>query len=219
FTTLQKQTADQQESNRQFMRNLAIQRLGIAQAREQRLQQAESAFPGTSLKDLNKKLETANSAVASLTGQYNLKVKQGDAKEIAKVETALRGAKDKQEYLNLLIQEKSGTTPPEVQFLYTDLGQAITSGIFGDPADPEAQRTIRAARQIVANRQRRQQQGAKASTPMLPPIKTPTNSTPNPVPNPKPTPQPTPKPTTSTPKSQFVPGGKIIVNGKEVKLR
>jgi len=161
FTTLQKQTADQQESNRQFMRNLAIQRLGIAQAREQRLQQAESAFPGTSLKDLNKKLETANSAVASLTGQYNLKVKQGDAKEIAKAETALRGAKDKQEYLNLLIQEKSGTTPPEVQFLYTDLGQAITSGIFGDPADPEAQRTIRAARQIVANRQRRQQQGAQ----------------------------------------------------------
>jgi hypothetical protein len=158
---LQKQTADQQESNRQFMRNLAIQRLGIAQAREQRLQQAESAFPGTSLKDLNKKLETANSAVASLTGQYNLKVKQGDAKEIAKAETALRGAKDKQEYLNLLIQEKSGTTPPEVQFLYTDLGQAITSGIFGDPADPEAQRTIRAARQIVANRQRRQQQGAQ----------------------------------------------------------
>ena len=66
-----------------------------------------------------------------------------------------------QEYLNLLIQEKSGTTPPEVQFLYTDLGQAITSGIFGDPADPEAQRTIRAARQIVANRQRRQQQGAQ----------------------------------------------------------
>ncbi len=200
FTTLQKQTADQQESNRQFMRNLAIQRLGIAQAREQRLQQAESAFPGTSLKDLNKKLETANSAVASLTGQYNLKVKQGDAKEIAKVETALRGAKDKQEYLNLLIQEKSGTTPPEVQFLYTDLGQAITSGIFGDPADPEAQRTIRAARQIVANRQRRQQQGAKASTPMLPLANTPTNPTPNPVPNPTPKPQPTPKPTTPTPK-------------------
>ena len=219
FVSLDKQKFDWSREQGMFMRDLAIQRLGIAQAREQRLQQAESAFPGTSLKDLNKKLETANSAVASLTGQYNLKVKQGDAKEIAKAETALRGAKDKQEYLNLLIQEKSGNTPPEVQFLYTDLGQAITSGIFGDPADPEAQRTIRAARQIVANRQRRQQQGAKASSPMLPPLKTPTNSTPNPVPNPKPTPQPTPKPTTPTPKPQFVPGGKIIVNGKEIKLR
>lgn len=194
FVSLEKQKFDWSQEQGMFMRNLAIQRLGIAQARERRLQEAESAFPGTSLKDLNKKLETANSTVASLTGQYNLKVKQGDAKEIAKVETALRGAKDKQEYLNLLIQEKSGTTPPEVQFLYTDLGQAITSGIFGDPADPEAQRTIRAARQIVANRQRRQQQGAKASTPILPPVKTPTNPTPNPVPNPKPTPQPTPKP-------------------------
>ena len=225
FTTLQKQTADQAESNRAFMRNLAIQRLGIAQARERRLQEAESAFPGTSLKDLNKKLETANSTVASLTGQYNLKVKQGDAKEIAKVETALRGAKDKQEYLNLLIQEKSGTTPPEVQFLYTDLGQAITSGIFGDPADPEAQRTIRAARQIVANRQRRQQQGAqipaedltrmqsqaaqinKQQAPAKAQTKAPTTL------------PPVKTPTTSTSKPQFVPGGKIIVNGKEVKLR
>lgn len=200
FTTLQKQTADQVESNRAFMRNLAVKQLDIAQAREQRLQKAESAFPGSSLNELNKKLETINSEVTSLTGQYNLKVKQGNAKEIAKVESALRGAKDKQEYLNLLIQEKSGNTPPEIQFLYTDLGQAITSGIFGDPADPEAQRTIRAARQIVANRQRRQQQGAKASTPILPPVKTPTNSTPNPVSNPTPTPQPTPKPTAPTPK-------------------
>lgn len=186
FTTVSKQTADQAESNRQFMRNLAVERFNLAKTKEVRVAAAEIGGFG---------------------------IDKTTAKNVTKLQNEILNSK-----LDVAdAQSKFNDWDKAYQLNPKDYN-TITQRNYARTRLNASQARIKLAEEMLA-----ELKGGKKpttpSTPMLPPVKTPTNPTPNPVPNPTPKPQPTPKPTTPTPKPQFIPGGKIIVNGKEVKLR
>ena len=186
FTTLQKQTADQAESNRQFMRNLAVKRFNLAKTKEARVAAAEIGGFG---------------------------IDKTTAKNVTKLQNEILNSK-----LDVAdAQSKFNDWDKAYQLNPKDYN-TITQRNYARTRLNASQARIQLAEEMLAEL-KGGKKPATPSSPMLPPVKTPTNPTPNSVPNPTPKPQPTPKPTTPAPKPQFVPGGKIIVNGKEVKLR
>ena len=199
FTTLQKQVADQAESNRAFMRNIASNRLSLAFTRASTMSEKQPKINGFTLEQLQKKESELNNKLQGYASAKTTIQMQYGGKQSAEYDRAIIGlevqeAKDKGERdaIQMQIAKRTGVKPPAITQMYNDL-TAIGNMFIG--MAPEQKAELERIKKTYG-----QQASAKASTPMLPPIKTPTNSTPNPVPNPTPKPQPTPKPTTPTPK-------------------
>ena len=215
FTTLQKQVADQAESNRAFMRNIASNRLSLAFTRASTMSEKQPKIDGFTLEQLQKKESELNNKLQGYANAKNTIQMQYGGKQSAEYDRAIIGlevqeAKDKGERdaIQMQIAKRTGVRPPALTQMYNDL--TAIGNMFTGMA-PEQKAELERIKKTYG-----QQSPAKKTTvpPTLSPVKTLTNPTPaNPVPN------PTPKPTTPTPKPKFVPGGKIIVNGKEVKLR
>jgi hypothetical protein len=212
FTTLQKQVADQAESNRAFMRNIASSRLSLAFTRASTMSEKQPKIDGFTLEQLQKKEAELNNKLQGYASAKTTIQMQYGGKQSAEYDRAIIGlevqeAKDKGERdaIQMQIAKRTGVKPPAITQMYNDL--TAIGNMFTGMA-PEQKAELERIKKTYG-----QQAPAKAQAKA--PVKTPAN----PVPNPTPKPQPTPKPTTPTPKPQFVPGGKIIVNGKEVKLR
>ena len=121
----------------------------------------------------------------------------------------LSEAKDKGERdaIQMQIAKRTGVKPPAITQMYNDL--TAIGNMFTGMA-PEQKAELERIKKTYG-----QQSPAKASSPMLPPVKTPTNPTPNPTPKPQPTPQPTPKPTAPAPK---LGNRKVSPNGRTAKV-
>jgi len=199
FTTLQKQTADQVESNRAFMRNIASSRLSLAFTRASTMSEKQPKIDGFTLEqlqkkesELNNKLQGYASAKTTIQMQYGGKQSAEYDRAIIGLEVAEAKDKGERDAIQMQIAKRTGVKPPAITQMYNDL-TAIGNMFIG--MAPEQKAELERIKKTYG-----QQAPAKASTPMLPPANTSTNPTPNPVPNPTPKPQPTPKPTTSTPK-------------------
>ena len=210
FTTLQKQVADQAESNRAFMRNIASSRLSLAFTRASTMSEKQPKIDGFTLEqlqkkesELNNKLQGYASAKTTIQMQYGGKQSAEYDRAIIGLEVAEAKDKGERDAIQMQIAKRTGVRPPALTQMYNDL--TAIGNMFTGMA-PEQKAELEKIKKTYG-----QQAPAKASTPMLPPVKTPTNPTPNPVPNPKPTPQPTPKPTTPTPKPNPTPNPKPIV--------
>jgi hypothetical protein len=199
FTTLQKQTADQVESNRAFMRNIASSRLSLAFTRASTMSEKQPKIDGFTLEqlqkkesELNNKLQGYASAKTTIQMQYGGKQSAEYDRAIIGLEVAEAKDKGERDAIQMQIAKRTGVKPPAITQMYNDL--TAIGNMFTGMA-PEQKAELERIKKTYG-----QQAPAKVSTPMLPPANTSTNPTPNPVPNPTPKPQPTPKPTTSTPK-------------------
>lgn len=195
FTTLQKQVADQAESNRQFMRNLASNRLSLAFTRASTMSEKQPKIDGFTLEqlqkresELNNKLQGYASAKTTIQMQYGGKQSAEYDRAIIGLEVAEAKDKGERDAIQMQIAKRTGVKPPAITQMYNDL--TAIGNMFTGMA-PEQKAELERIKKTYG-----QQSPAKKTTPsspMLPPVKTPTNPTPNPVPN------PTPKPTTPTP--------------------
>ena len=214
FTTLQKQTADQAESNRQFMRNMASNRLSLAFTRASTMSEKQPKIDGFTLEQLQKKESELNNKLQGYASAKTTIQMQYGGKQSAEYDRAIIGleveeAKDKGERdaIQMQIAKRTGVKPPAITQMYNDL--TAIGNMFTGMA-PEQKAELERIKKTYG-----QQSPAKASSPMLPPVKTPTNPTPNPTPKPQPTPQPTPKPTAPAPK---LGDRKASPNGRTAKV-
>ena len=214
FTTFQKQVADQAESNRAFMRNIASNRLSLAFTRASTMSEKQPKIDGFTLEQLQKKENDLNIKLSGYAGAYKtldaqFADKKTPAYDEAKVRMQVAEAQDKGERdaIQMQIAKRTGVKPPAITQMYNDL--TVIGNMFTGMA-PEQKAELERIKKTYG-----QQSPAKASSPMLPPVKTPTNPTPNPTPNPQPTPQPTPKPTAPAPK---LGDRKVSPNGRTAKV-
>ena len=193
FTTLQKQVADQAESNRAFMRNIASNRLSLAFTRASTMSEKQPKIDGFTLEQLQKKESELNNKLQGYASAKTTIQMQYGGKQSAEYDRAIIGlevqeAKDKGERdaIQMQIAKRTGVKPPAITQMYNDL--TAIGNMFTGMA-PEQKAELERIKKTYG-------QQAPAKTQTKAPIKTPTNPTPNPTP----TPQPTPKPTTPTPK-------------------
>jgi hypothetical protein len=196
FTTLAKQTADQQEVNRAFMRNIASNRLSLAFTRASTMSEKQPKIDGFTLEQLQKKENDLNIKLSGYAGAYKtldaqFADKKTPAYDEAKVRMQVAEAQDKGERdaIQMQIAKRTGVKPLAITQMYNDL--TAIGNMFTGMA-PEQKAELERIKKTYG-----QQAPAKVQTKA--PVKTPAN----PVPNPTPTPQPTPKPTTPTPKPKF----------------
>jgi hypothetical protein len=194
FTTLQKQVADQAESNRAFMRNIASSRLSLAFTRASTMSEKQPKIDGFTLEQLQKKESELNNKLQGYANAKNTIQMQYGGKQSAEYDRAIIGlevqeAKDKGErdaIQKQIAKRLNLPTPPAITQMYNDI-TAIGNMFTG--MTPEQKAELERIKKTYG-----QQAPAKAQAKA--PVKTPAN----PVPNPKPTPNP--KPIVKSPKGR-----------------
>lgn len=205
FTTLAKQTADQQEVNRAFMRNIASNRLSLAFTRASTMSEKQPKIDGFTLEQLQKRESELNTKLQGYASAKNTIKLQYGGKQTGEYDRAIIGleveeAKDKGE--RDAIQKQIATrlnlpTPPAITQMYNDI-TAIGNMFTG--MTPEQKAELERIKKTYG-----QQAPVKAQAKA--PVKTPANPVPNPTPKPttptpKPNPTPNPKPIVKSPKGR-----------------
>ena len=128
FTTLQKQVADQAESNRAFMRNIASNRLSLAFTRASTMSEKQPKIDGFTLEQLQKKENDLNIKLSGYAGAYKtldaqFADKKTPAYDEAKVRMQVAEAQDKGERdaIQMQIAKRTGVKPPAITQMYNDL--------------------------------------------------------------------------------------------------
>lgn len=183
FTTLQKQVADQAESNRAFMRNIASNRLSLAFTRASTMSEKQPKIDGFTLEQLQKKENDLNIKLSGYAGAYKtldaqFADKKTPAYDEAKVRMQVAEAQDKGERdaIQMQIAKRTGVRPPAITQMYNDL--TAIGNMFTGMA-PEQKAELERIKKTYG-----QQAPAKAQAKA--PTKTPATPNPNPTPNPKP---------------------------------